>query len=61
MSTGLSPLMNNLKMDTINEEFWDQLFDLHRRLLTTIPKNRRDYCRGKIKTFYSKYTERTSA
>ncbi len=53
--------MNNLKMNIINEEFWDQLFDLHRRLLTTIPKNRRDYCRGKIKTFYSKYTERTSA
>ncbi len=58
MSTGLSPSMNNLdlNMDIINEEFWNQVFDLH-RLLTAIPKDTSDYWRDIIKTFHSKYTK----
>ncbi len=59
--SGLSPLMNNLKMNTINEELWNDLFDLHRRLLTAIPKKKRRYWREKCEIIHSKYTQRTDA
>jgi hypothetical protein len=63
MSTGLPPLIRNLNLNvnTINEELWDHLFNLYKRLLAAIPNSRRNYWREKIKTFHSKYTKRTDA
>ncbi len=58
MSIVLSPLMNNLKMNTINS---DELIDLIKRLLTAIPMKNRSKWIDKCKAFCSKYTDRTDA
>jgi len=64
MATGLSPTMNNLNLNlNFNEDFWDDLFHLHRSLLSAIPvkNNIRNIWKDKCKSFHSKYTKRTDA
>jgi hypothetical protein len=59
MSTGLSPLMNILKINKINEHFWDELFHLHKILLTAIPEKNRSKWREECGKFHSKHSGRT--
>jgi hypothetical protein len=42
-------------MDTSNEEFWDQFFNLNRRLLSAIDQNKRSLWRKECETFYFKH------
>ncbi len=56
--------MNNLNLNfNFNEDFWDDLFHLHRSLLSAIPvkNNIRNIWKDKCKSFHSKYTKRTDA
>lgn len=61
MSSGLSPIMNelDLNMDIKNEEIWIKLSDCLETILQTSPNDDKDFWRKIVNEIRSKYEGRT--
>ena len=41
---------------SLPDDIWDHMMDLHKRMLTAIPRNRREYWASKVNEFYTQFT-----